>query len=923
MGTLGTFDSFTTARLGIYAAQHGIKVTGNNISNINTAGYTRQRIDQVSFKTGVYDRYHSMMDNHIGSGALVTGISQIRDPYLDIRYRCTSTDTSYYDSKLAGLQEIASILDEVGKGVTDGDNMSKGDGLLYAQLQKLSEQLRAFSADPTTANDTLVRKAAESLTSLFNKYADRLEKLRQDYEEDFNNNVTAVNKILTNIRDLNKSIRECEINGDNALEMRDERNRQIDDLAQYMSIKVQYSMEDVGAGVMVEKLTILMGDSNPDPAVETDSSMLVDGLYCTQLSVPKEKPVVNPFKNIAAADKAEDYPDYPDFAFDKYEPFKDYLFLSKVTQDQLTNNYPAGATFVQLFEADGTTPIKDADGNDLYLVGTNDPTAAGIITEENDNYTVQLSKLLDTHNEEWKSSETTWTQLAPGAGGSQVSQKAVYQYQIGTDGSWAEDGTDTFQIGNQVYTVGKDLPLAAAKDPVQLAAFIAAELNKDPARTADYAITSNGDNIVFTAKKAGAVGPAGTDPKGNPINQGPDAAPTLTLTPNAGKLTMGTQTNPTAGQDSIPPTTGVAPDNLPAAGTVTDPATGTEIATAYREVNGAWYQITIETKHTREVALDDNDLHGELQAQRELLTGEGEFASAHDVAIDENAAIERGIPYYQKSFDLLAQKFAEAYNQLNQGYMLNQDGNYVDKDGNEILLDGKPVNKYEPLTPEQKAALTANPPDYCQTDKDGNVILDEDGNPVPDLDAWLDAYSKLAGGPVKMGGPLFSNRNDGDNTSGITASNISVSHSWTHGAVNLIPKYEVLFKGDVPNTTQNTNADHMVTMIDKALTYNPQDLAGSDAIGPLLFEGSFNDMFSNLMGVQASDASMTNVKLVTSATTLVELDSAREGVSGVDLNDEAMNMMQYQKAYSAACRLMTVIDEALDRLINNTGVVGR
>ena len=77
------------------------------------------------------------------------------------------------------------------------------------------------------------------------------------------------------------------------------------------------------------------------------------------------------------------------------------------------------------------------------------------------------------------------------------------------------------------------------------------------------------------------------------------------------------------------------------------------------------------------------------------------------------------------------------------------------------------------------------------------------------------------------------------------------------------------------------------------------------------------------MGVQAKDASETNVKLITSSTTLVELDSSREGVSGVDLNDEAMNMMQYQKAMNAAMRLMTAIDESLDRLINNTGVAGR
>ena len=47
MATLGTFDSFTTARLGIYAAQHGLRVTGNNISNINTAGYTRSEERRV------------------------------------------------------------------------------------------------------------------------------------------------------------------------------------------------------------------------------------------------------------------------------------------------------------------------------------------------------------------------------------------------------------------------------------------------------------------------------------------------------------------------------------------------------------------------------------------------------------------------------------------------------------------------------------------------------------------------------------------------------------------------------------------------------------------------------------------------------------------------------------------------------------
>ena len=54
-----------------------------------------------------------------------------------------------------------------------------------------------------------------------------------------------------------------------------------------------------------------------------------------------------------------------------------------------------------------------------------------------------------------------------------------------------------------------------------------------------------------------------------------------------------------------------------------------------------------------------------------------------------------------------------------------------------------------------------------------------------------------------------------------------------------------------------------------------------------------------------------------------ELNTSRDSVSGVDLNDEAASLMQYQKSYAAACRLMTTLDEALDKLINGTGVVGR
>ena len=115
------------------------------------------------------------------------------------------------------------------------------------------------------------------------------------------------------------------------------------------------------------------------------------------------------------------------------------------------------------------------------------------------------------------------------------------------------------------------------------------------------------------------------------------------------------------------------------------------------------------------------------------------------------------------------------------------------------------------------------------------------------------------------------------------------------------------------------NVNHMISMIEKSRVYDPKEL-DPDAVGSKLFEGCFNDMFSNMSTVQGNDERTTNIQLNNSYTTLTDVDTNRLGVSGVDLNDEAMNMITFQKAYSAACRLMTVIDSVLDRLINNTGI---
>jgi flagellar hook-associated protein 1 FlgK len=54
-----------------------------------------------------------------------------------------------------------------------------------------------------------------------------------------------------------------------------------------------------------------------------------------------------------------------------------------------------------------------------------------------------------------------------------------------------------------------------------------------------------------------------------------------------------------------------------------------------------------------------------------------------------------------------------------------------------------------------------------------------------------------------------------------------------------------------------------------------------------------------------------------------DMDSQRESVAGVNLDEEMTNMITYQRAYEAASRVLNAVDEALDTLINRTGMVGR
>ena len=108
-----TFLGFETAKRGLTAAQKGLDIAGQNLTNWDSAGYTRQRITQVALAPDSYrSRYATSKVGLAGQGVEITGIDQTRDVFLDKRFREENGDLGYYGQAYTVLADIQASINE-------------------------------------------------------------------------------------------------------------------------------------------------------------------------------------------------------------------------------------------------------------------------------------------------------------------------------------------------------------------------------------------------------------------------------------------------------------------------------------------------------------------------------------------------------------------------------------------------------------------------------------------------------------------------------------------------------------------------------------------------------------------------------------------------------------------------------------------
>ncbi|WP_202079362.1 flagellar hook-associated protein FlgK [Caldalkalibacillus salinus] len=224
-----TFHNLEVAKRGLYAQQTAMSTTGHNISNANTEGYSRQR---VNFKAATPIETPSMTRStapgQLGTGVDFQSITRIREAFLDVQYRNESQAHGTWQVQKDTLEKIEGIYNEPSE-----EGLRSVIDEFWNGWQELSRE-----ADNLTAR-SVVKERALAMTDAFKHTDSKLQDLRDDLDHSLDVKTQEANTYIDQVAHLNQEIRRVEGLGHNANDLRDQRDLAVDKLSELVQINVQ------------------------------------------------------------------------------------------------------------------------------------------------------------------------------------------------------------------------------------------------------------------------------------------------------------------------------------------------------------------------------------------------------------------------------------------------------------------------------------------------------------------------------------------------------------------------------------------------------------------------------------------------------------------------------------------------------------
>src|SRR5690625_4580489 len=256
---MGTFQGLELSKRALFAQQGALYTTGHNIANVNTDGYSRQRVNfETTTPFPVPSRVMPQYPGQVGTGVDIGTVERIRNKFLDMQFRSENSRHEYWNTKQTELSRLENLLNE-----PSSSGLSNTMDQFWQSLQDLATNPENGGARSVVAQRGL------AVAETFNHISKSIQAIQGDLKEQIDGSVQDVNALLRNINNLNEQIQKIEPHGLIANDLYDKRDRLIDQLSGQMNIKVHYSKSsesalNVGDGLVSIELVDESGQSFGD-----------------------------------------------------------------------------------------------------------------------------------------------------------------------------------------------------------------------------------------------------------------------------------------------------------------------------------------------------------------------------------------------------------------------------------------------------------------------------------------------------------------------------------------------------------------------------------------------------------------------------------------------------------------------------------
>ncbi|GAB4009625.1 MAG: flagellar hook-associated protein FlgK [Bdellovibrio sp.] len=212
-------DLLSIGKSGLSASKKSLEVTGHNISNVNTEGYSRQRVHQ---QTNAPATQSGLI---MGTGTRIKSINRVHDPYIEKRLQKSTSDKNYFEQRAEQLGMVENIFNEI-----DNEGLNQLMNKFFNSFRELANQ---------PENETIrsvVRDTANVVVRDVRRIRETIDEISRGVDQKLQVEIEDINSLVKNISQLNKKIAALEASGDETGDLRDQRDLAIRELSKSFQI---------------------------------------------------------------------------------------------------------------------------------------------------------------------------------------------------------------------------------------------------------------------------------------------------------------------------------------------------------------------------------------------------------------------------------------------------------------------------------------------------------------------------------------------------------------------------------------------------------------------------------------------------------------------------------------------------------------